>query len=86
MIRIKPNCSNKGKESQYVKIKAKGVPVTGLIDNGSDITIMRDDLFYVGKVGIEADQLQSPAHMACTYVRPEAHYIRWTDGDDTKLW
>lgn len=66
MIRTKPKCSNKGKESQHVKIR---VPVTGLIDTGSDITIMWGDLSYhiVGKAGIEADQLQSPAHKACTY-------------------
>jgi len=69
MIRTKPKYSNKGKESQHVKIKIEGVPVTGLIDTGSDITIMRGDLFYhiVGKAGIDTDLLQSPAHKACTY-------------------
>jgi len=41
----------------------------GLVDTGSNIIVMWDDLFYhtVGKAGIEVDQLQSPAYKACTY-------------------
>ena len=68
VIRTKPN-SNKGKESRYAEIQIEGVPVTGLIDTGSDITIIRGDLFYhvIGKAGIQANRLQSPAHKACTY-------------------
>ena len=69
VICTKPNCSNKGREFQYVEIKVERLPVMGLIDTGSDITIMRGDLFYhtVGKGGIEVDQLQSPAYKACSY-------------------
>ena len=36
----------KQKQSSCVKVEVEGVPVTGLMDTGSDITIIRGDLFY----------------------------------------
>jgi len=58
MISTKPNCNNKR---------------CNRIDTDSDITITWGDLFYhtVGKAAIEADQLQSPVHKACTYNQKE---------------
>ena len=35
----------KQKQSSCVEVEVEGVPVTGLIDTGSDITIIRGDLF-----------------------------------------
>ena len=45
MIRTRYDTS-KQKQSSCVEVKVEGVPVTGLIDTGSDITIIRGDLFY----------------------------------------
>jgi len=36
----------KQKQSSCVQVTVEGIPVTGLIDTGSDITIIRGDLFY----------------------------------------
>ena len=43
MIRTRSYTDN-GRESRCVEVKIDGVPVTGLIDTGSDITIVRGDL------------------------------------------
>ena len=69
MICTKPNSSNKGRESHCVEVKLEGVPATGLIGTGSDITIVRADLFYhiVEKTGLDASQLKQPDHKTCTY-------------------
>ena len=32
--------------NHYVDVKMEGVPVTAIIDTGSDITIIRGDMFY----------------------------------------
>ena len=34
------------KQPSCVEVKMEGVPVTGIIDTGSDIIIIRGDLFY----------------------------------------
>jgi len=46
----------------------KGIPVTGLIDIGSDITIIRGDLFYhiVETAKLEESNLKPADLKACT--------------------
>ena len=50
-------------------VKIKGVPVTGLIGTGSDITIVCGDLLYhiVSTAGLEASNISSVDQKACTY-------------------
>ena len=45
----------------YVTVMIEGVAVSGLIDTGSDITIIRGDLFYqiVSEGGLEIQSLKS---------------------------
>ena len=38
--------TSKQKQSSCVEVKVEGITVTGLIDTGSNITIIRGDLFY----------------------------------------
>ena len=47
----------------------EGVAVSGLIDTGSDITIIRGDLFYqiVSEGGLEIQSLKPAEQKACTY-------------------
>ena len=68
MIRTRYNTS-KQKQSSCVEVKVEGVPVTGLIDTGSDITIIRGDLFYhiVETARLEESRLQPADLKACTY-------------------
>ena len=68
MIRTRSYTDN-GRESRCVEVKIEGVPVTGLIDTGSDITIVRGDLLYhiVSTAGLEASKIRSVDQMACTY-------------------
>ena len=41
------SCPSKNQNGvRCVKVLIEGVPVTGLVDTGSDITIIRGDLFY----------------------------------------
>ena len=68
MIRTRYDTS-KQKQSSCVEVKVEGVPVTGLIDTGSDITIIRGDLFYhIVEVGKLENSMLEPADLkACTY-------------------
>ena len=68
MIRTRYDTS-KQKQSSCVEVKVEGVPVTGLIDTGSDITIIRGDLFYhiVETARLEENRLQPADLKACTY-------------------
>ena len=52
-----------------VKVKIEGVAVSGLIDTGSDITIIRGDLFYqiVSESGLKLQSLKPAEQKACTY-------------------
>ena len=52
-----------------MEVKVEGVPVTGLIDTGSDITIIRGDLFYhiVETARLEGSRLKPADLKACTY-------------------
>ena len=47
----------------------EGIAVSGLIDTGSDITIIRGDLFYqiVSQGGLEIQSLKPAEQKACTY-------------------
>ena len=51
------------------KVKIEGVITTGLIDTGSDITIMRGDLFYqiITATGLGEQALKKTDQKACTY-------------------
>ena len=53
----------------YVTVMIEGVAVSGLIDTGSDITIIRGDLFYqiVSKGGLEIQSIKPAEQKACTY-------------------
>ena len=46
MIRTASETTGNQTGVHCVKVLIEGVPVTGLIDTGSDITIIRGDLFY----------------------------------------
>ena len=61
--------SDNGRESRCVEAKIEGIPVTGLIDTGSYITIVRGDLLshIVSTAGLEASKIRSAGQMACTY-------------------
>ena len=52
-----------------VKVKIEGVVVSGLIDTGSDITIIRGDLFYqiVSESALKLQSLEPAEQKACTY-------------------
>lgn len=43
---------------RHIEVKIEGVPVTGIIDTGSDITIISGDLF---KTIIDTGELKSEA-------------------------
>ena len=47
----------------------EAVPVTRLIDTGSDITIIRGDLFYqrISESGLKVESLKPAEQKACTY-------------------
>ena len=68
MIRTRYYTSNQKLQS-HVEVKIEGVPVTGIIDTGSDITIIRGDLFYhiVGTAGLEESSLKPADLKVCTY-------------------
>ena len=55
--------------SYCVEVLIEGVPVTGLIDTGSDITIIRGDLFYQidGEAHLKIQSLKTAEQKACTY-------------------
>ena len=52
-----------------VKVLIEGVPVTGLIDTGSDITIIRGDLFckIVAVAKVEINFIKNVDQGVCTY-------------------
>ena len=68
MIRTRYYTSDQKLES-HVEVKIEGVPVTGTIDTGSDITIIRGDLFYhiVETAGLEESSLKPADLKVCTY-------------------
>jgi len=55
--------------SRCVAVKIEGVSTTGVIDTGSDITIIRGDLFYhiVEKANLKIEDLKAAQLKACTY-------------------
>ena len=61
--------STKKSGSCCVEVMIEGVPVTGLIDTGSDITIIRGDLFYqiISESGLKVESLKPAEQKACTY-------------------
>ena len=61
--------TSKQKQSSCVEVKVEGIPVTGLIDTGSDITIIRGDLIYhiFGITGLDESRLKPADLKACTY-------------------
>ena len=60
----------------------KGILVAGIIDTGSDITIVRGDLFYhiVETTGLGKSSLTPGDLKACTYHKKPISYFGWTDG------
>ena len=72
----------KQRQSSCVEVKVEGIPVTGLIDTGSDITIIRGDLFYhiVETARLEDSNLKSADLKACTYDQKSCNQFGWTDG------
>ena len=80
--------SDKGSRPQYVNIQMQGVPTSGVIDTGADITIMGGDLFK--KVATAArlrkkdfmkpdrvpqtyDRRQFELHGRTVYIKMDAH-------------
>ena len=55
--------------TRCVEVIIEGVPATGLIDTGSDITIIRGDLFYqiVTEAHLKVQSLKATQQKACTY-------------------
>ncbi|XP_065908993.1 uncharacterized protein [Dysidea avara] len=56
--------------SRSVEVNIEGIPITGVIDTGSDITILRGDQFYniVSKAGLNVQDLEVAEQIrACTY-------------------
>ena len=62
--------SMKKSESCCVEVMIDGVPVTGIIDTGSDITIIRGDLFYqiVAGIHLKAQSLIAAEQKACMHL------------------
>ena len=60
--------TDSGRECRCVQVNIEGVPVTGLIDTGSDITIVRGDLLYhiVSTAGLEESNIKPADQKACT--------------------
>lgn len=69
VIRTGPHMGMKKSGCCCVEVMIEGVPVTGLIDTGSDITIIRGDLLYhiVGEANLEMQSLKTAEQKACTY-------------------
>ena len=56
-------------KSYCVDVKIEGISTTGVIDTGSDITIIRGDLLYhiVEKANLKIEDLKVPQLKACIY-------------------
>ena len=69
VIQTGSHMSTKKSRSCCVEVMIEGVPVTGLIDTGSDITIIRGDLFYqiISESGLKVESLKPAEQKACTY-------------------
>ena len=75
VIRDNSSSSVKG-SSRCVEVNVEGIPITGVIDTGSDITILRGDVFYQIVSDSDLDVLDlKPAEQvkACTYDRKPIH-------------
>ena len=59
----------KQKQSSCVEAEVEGIPVTGLIDTGSDITIIRGNLFYhiLETAKLKENSLKPADPKACMY-------------------
>ena len=68
MIRTR-SYTDSGRECHCTEVNVEGVPVTGLIDTGSGITIVHGDLLYhiISTAGLEASNIRSANQRACTY-------------------
>ena len=67
VIRTGPHMSMKKSESCCVEVMIEGVPVTGITDTGSYITIIRGDLFYqIAEAHLKAQSLKAAERKACT--------------------
>ena len=63
-------CPSKNQNGVHcVKVLIEGVPVTGLVDTGSDITIIRGDLFYkiAAVAKVEINFIKNFDQRVCTY-------------------
>ena len=69
MIRTASKPSGNQTEVRCVKVLIEGVPATGLIDTGSDITIIRGDLFYkiATVANLEMCSIKDVDQKVCTY-------------------
>jgi len=75
VIRDNSSSSVKG-SSRCVEVNVEGIPITGVIDTGSDITILRGDIFYQIVSDSDLDVLVlKPAEQvkACTYDQKPIH-------------
>ena len=62
-------CTSKQKGSSCVQVKVEGIPATSLIDTGSDITIIRGELFYriMELAKLDEENLKPADLKACTF-------------------
>ena len=69
VIRTGSHMSTKKSGSCCVEVMIEGVPVTGIIDTGSDVTIIREDLFYqiISESGLKVESLKPAEQKAYTY-------------------
>ena len=69
MIRTASETTGNQTGVRCVKVLIKGVPVIGLIDTGSDITIIRGDLFYkiAAVANLDMCSIKEVSQKVCTY-------------------
>jgi len=58
-------------------VKIEGVSTTGVIDTGSDITIIRGDLFYhiVEKANLKIEDLKAPSWKLAPMIRSQLFWM-----------
>ena len=64
---------DKGSKPQYVSMQVQGVPISGIIDTGADITIMGGKLFkkVAAVARLKKRDFRKPDRVPCTYDRKE---------------
>ena len=66
---------------QRATVNIEGVPVTGIIDTGSDITIISEDTFkiVIAKAGLKKEEFKTVDKQAFTYNKQQISLDGWVD-------